>query len=444
MGSECSELKSIEGLVFSFFCESLDFNGISLRSISDLLGLDYKDSIDQVKELVREGIVDIQSSTNPHIIGFTHHAIEPQLELLEQSKNISVTKTSLGGVEFVTENTEYPICVYPSKENLERNRDLRELGYAKYKVALALAEPQFSFRFFETDVLERYSNDPRFDFEFHDFSGSISCKYDESCNAILREEDQIFMKSFGLGFDSNSNRLIAVSLRDLGRISPEHQIYWGTKEVVASGCEILEDYYDNIIRGNWIYSRSMFYALIDEINAIHKLTSSIFGVPLFRKKLDGDQRPKNFTFFFAPTTKNYYEFINLLDKYLSENINKSFFEGKIDLEERKPIDEDTFDRIQKGTLRLLEEWISAVFKYPDDSTPKEIMKPLKKVRKERQKPAHKVIDNDYDPSLIELQKQTVEACYLSLGSIRRNLQTHPRAKGVELNSSLDRDNVKYF
>jgi hypothetical protein len=188
----------------------------------------------------------------------------------------------------------------------------------------------------------------------------------------------------------------------------------------------------------------VFYALIDEINAIHKLTETIFGTSLFRKELNGDHRPKNFTFFFAPTTKNYYEFINLLDKYLSENINKPFFEGKLDLEERKAIDEDTFERIQKGTLRLLEEWISTVFRYADDSIPKEIMKPLKKVRKERQKPAHKVIDNNYDPSLIELQKNIMEACYLSLGSIRRNIQTHPKAKDIELDDRLDEDNVRYF
>jgi len=160
--------------------------------------------------------------------------------------------------------------------------------------------------------------------------------------------------------------------------------------------------------------------------------------------LDGDHRPKNFTFFFSPTTKNYYEFINLLDKYLSENINKSFFEGMLDLEERKLIDEDTFERVQKGTLRLLEEWISTVFKYADDTIPKEIMKPLKRVRKERQSPAHKVIDNNYDSSLIDLQKEIMETCYISLGSIRRNLQTHSKAKFVELDDSLYQDNVKYF
>lgn len=410
MVGNVKELKKVEELVFSFFCDSSDFNGIPLRKISQKLDLEYEYSIDLVKELVRGGLVAIQSSTNPHIIGFTHHPIDPQLELLEHAKNIKVVKQKFGNFEIVTEQTEYPICVYPTNEYLKNHRDVGEYGYAKYQVELALAEPQLSFRFFETDVLERYSSDPRFEFEFHDFSGSISCKYDESGNAILREEDQIFLKSFGLGFDPESNRVVAVLLRDLGRLSSEHQVFWSSKELPSTECKVLEDYYDNIIRGNWITSRSVFSALIDEINAISRLTSSIFGASLFRKEMEGDNRPKNFTFFFSPTSKNYYDFINLLDKFLSENINKSFFEGKVDLEERKAIDENTFERIQKNTLRLLEEWISKVFTYSDENIPREIMKPLKKVRSERQKPAHKIIDNNYDPSFVDLQKKIMEEC----------------------------------
>lgn len=225
MEDDVIKLKQVEDLVFSFFCESSDFNGIALRKISDQLDLDYKRSIDYVKQLVRDETISIQSSTNPHIIGFTHHPIQSQLDILEHAKDIEVSKQKVGDFEFVTENTEYPVCVYPSKEYLENNRDVSEFGYAKYKVLLALAGPQLSFRFFETDVLERYASDPRFDFEFHDFSGRISCKYDELGNAILREEDQIFLKSFGLGFDSESNRVVAVLLCDLGRLSAEHQVF---------------------------------------------------------------------------------------------------------------------------------------------------------------------------------------------------------------------------
>lgn len=444
MESSVSELKNIEKLVFSFFCDSSDYNGIPLRQVSQDLNLDYEKSIDLIKELVKSEIVSIQSSTNPHIIGFRHYPVKSQLEILEHAKSIKVEKQLFGNFELVVEQTEYPICLYPTPKYAKENRDVDRYGYAKYSVELALSEPQMSFRFFETDVLERYSNEPRFDFEFNDFSGQISCKYDDEGNPILREEDQIFLKSFGLGFDSSGARVLAVMLRDLGRLSSEHQIAWSAKEIPCKECKVLEDYFNNQILGQWITSKSVFTALIDEINAIYKLTESIFGVSLFRKELDGEHRPKNFTFFFSPTSKNYYDFINLLDKYLSENINKSFFEGVLELEELKPIGDNMVERVQKGTLRLLEEWVTKSFRFPDDSFPKKMLKPLKDVRSERQKPAHKVIENNYDPEFIDKQKKIVEACYISIGSLRRNLQTHPKAKSVKLDDRLDQDNVKYF
>tara|TARA_R110001583_G_scaffold78317_2_gene212361 strand:- start:1230 stop:2564 length:1335 start_codon:yes stop_codon:yes gene_type:complete len=442
--SSVSEFENIEKLVFSFFCDSSDYNGIPLRQVSEDLNLDYEESIDLIKELVKSEIVSIQSSTNPHIIGFKHHPVESQLDILEHAKSIKVEKQPFGNFELAIEQTEYPICLYPTPKYAKENRDIDNYGYAKYSVELALSEPQMSFRFFETDILERYSNEPRFDFEFNDFSGQISCKYDDEGNPILREEDQIFLKSFGLGFDSTGARVVAVMLCDLGKLSSEHQVAWSTKEIPYAECKVLEDYFNNLILGQWITSKSVFTALIDEINAIYKLTDSIFGVPLFRKDLDDEHRPKNFTFFFSPTSKNYYDFINLLDKYISENINKSFFEGSLELEELKPVGDNIVERVQKGTLRLLEEWVAQSFRFPDDSFPKKILKPLKDVRRERQKPAHKVIENNYDPKFIDKQKKIVEACYISIGSLRRNLQTHPKAESVELSVHLDDDRVKYF
>lgn len=439
-----SELKDIEKLVFSFFCDSSDYNGIPLRQVSQDLDLDYEKSIDLIKEIVETGVVSIQSSTNPHIIGFKHHPVQSQLDILEHAKSIKVETQSFGNFQLSVEQTEYPICLYPTPEYVKENRDVGDFGYAKYSVQLALSEPQMSFRFFETDILERYSNEPRFAFEFNDFSGQISFKYDDEGNPILREEDQIFLKSFGLGFDSSDARVVAVMLCDLGKLSSEHQVAWGAKEIPSTECKVLDDYFNNLILGQWITSKSVFTALIDEINAIYKLTKSIFGVPLFLKALDGEHCPKNFTFFFSPTSKNYYDFINLLDKYLSENINKSFFEGSLELEELKPIGDNMVERVQKGTLRLLEEWLVQSFKFPDDSFPQKILKPLKDVRKERQKPAHKVIENGYDPKFIDKQKKIIEACYISVRSLRKNIQTHPEAESIELSASLDDRRVKYF
>lgn len=437
-------LEEIKNKVFSFFITSLDFNGIPLRDISKNSELSYEESIELIKELVASDIVSIQSSTNPHIIGKAHYPIESQIRILEDVKNIKVSTFKVGDIEIFSEDTEYPICVYPSQKLLRLERDISFFEYAKYAIYLAQGEPQLKFHFFETDVIERYKSDPRFEFDFQDFSGSIYCKYDEHGEPIVRKEDQVFLKSFGLGYDEDSNRLIAVLLRDLGRLPAEQQIYWYGKEIRDKKCSVLTDYYENVINGSWITSRSIFSAFIDEVNAIYKLTKEIFGITLFRRELLGEHYPQNFTFFFSPTSKNYYDFINLLDKYISENINSKFFSGKIDLETLKPIEDGKYKVERKGTLTALEEWLNKFFKYKDENIPSYIMQPLRKVRNERQTPAHKIVSNQYDKDYYEKQLEIMEECYFSLKSIRKNLQSHPEAKYIELNDSIDSENIKFF
>jgi hypothetical protein len=437
-------LNEIKNIVFSFFIKSFDFNGIPLRDISKNLGIGYEESIELIKELVATDIVSIQSSTNPHIIGTAHYPVEPQIRILDDAKNIQISIFKVGELEIFSEDTDYPICVYPSQKLLKLERDVSSFEYAKYSIYLAQGEPQLKLHFFETDVIEKYKIDPRFEFDFQDFSGSIFCKYDEHGEPIVRKEEQIFLKSFGLGYDNDSNRFIAVLLRDLGRLPAEQQIYWYSKEVRDKKCSVLTDYYENVVNGSWITSRSIFSAFVDEVNAIYQLTKEIFGIPLFRKELVGEHYPQSFTFFFSPTSKNYYDFINLLDKYISENIDSNFFSGKIDLEILKPIEEGKYKVDKKGTLSALEEWLQKFFIYKDKNIPSYIMKPLKNVRKERQTPAHKIISNQYDKQYYEKQLNIMEECYFSLKSIRKNLQSHPKAKTVELSASIDSENIKFF
>ncbi|MGR5309383.1 hypothetical protein [Photobacterium damselae] len=109
------ELKKVEELILSFFYESRDFNGIPLRQISQDLGLGYEHSIDLVKELVKSEVASIQSSSNPHIIGFSHHKVESQLQVLDHAKTTKVENQKIGILEISIEQTDYPICVYPSK-----------------------------------------------------------------------------------------------------------------------------------------------------------------------------------------------------------------------------------------------------------------------------------------------------------------------------------------
>ena len=435
--------RKIENLIYNFFLNSYDFNGIPLRNISNELEIEYESSIDIIKELVIEDLISIQSSTNPHIIGFKHYPTESQIKILEDAKEITETIQEFVGIKMSFENTDFPICLYPSKKNLKSKRNLDEFGNAVYTKQLALGEPHLKPIFFEIEVLERYFNDPRFEFESKDYSGRISCKYDENEKPILREEDNVFLKTFGLGFDENNNRLTVVYLRYLKNLTSEHQIYWKGKER-SGNCKILEEYHQNTIEGNWTSSYSIFSGFLGELKCINDLTEYIFGKKVFRKSFEEENRPKEFTFFFTPTIRNYNDFISLLDKMISENINKDFFEGKVDFFEFKELEEGIVERITKGTLQLFEEWLTIVYNVKSDGSVNELFKPLKKVRRERQNPAHRINENEYNLKLIEKQKEIMNSVYNVFRNLRNIFHQHPKAKKFIIPEWLENGKIKTF
>ncbi len=431
--------------IYDFFVESSDFNGIPLRNISKEFKIDYAESIDLIKKLVLNNTVSIQSSTNPHIIGFRHYPIDIQVKILEEAKGITEGVEKFGEMSFSIENTEFSICLYPSQEYLKSKRDLSEFKNAEFTKLLALGEPQLSPRFFEIEVLERYFNDPRFDFKFGDYSGGISYRYDENDNPIVREEDQVFLQTFGLGFDSKNNRLAVVYLRYLKDLTAEHQVFWKSKEVTGD-CKILKEYYENTINGKWAssHSISIFSAFIGEQKFLNDLSKQIFGIELFNKTFEEENRPKEFTFFFTPTLKNYNEFVLLLDKMISDNINKDFFKDKVELFELVKLEDNLIERKRKGTLRLLEEWLLSTYNHPDKQILKDLFKPLKRIRNERQNPAHKISENTYDEKYINKQREMIKDAYSSFRALRTVFQQHPEANGFKVPDCLDNGEIKTY
>ena len=366
------------------------------------------------------------------------------LKILEEAKDTTVTEKNYGEVTFVSEDTEYPICLYPSVSLLEKIRNLEVFENQFYTKRLALGEPHLKPIFFDIEVLERYSNDPRFDFQFKDYSGKISCQYDDNDEPIVREEDQIFLKSFGLGFDAEGNRLAVVFLSDLKNLTGEHQVYWKSKERKEEGCKVLEEYHQNMIQGEWTFSYSIFSGFIGELNCLNKLSEHVFGKSVFRKSFDKESRPQEFTFFFTPTLKNYQDFVLLMDKMLSDNINKEFFEGDVDFYEMTEIEGGLVERKPKGTLRIFEEWLIKIYRMPDSELIKELFRPLKKIRRERQNPAHRISQNDYDTKYINKQKELTGAAYSSLRALRTIFEQHPKAKEFEVPKWLNEGAIKNF
>jgi len=145
-----------------------------------------------------------------------------------------------------------------------------------------------------------------------------------------------------------------------------------------------------------------------------------------------------------PTLENYHKFISLLDKMLSDNINRKFFKDKIDLFELVEIESGLVERKNKGTLRLLEEWIRLNYNHPDVKLIDDIFKPIKKVRKERQSPAHKINNNLYDKTFNKKQIDFLKELYKSLKLLRMILHQHPESNDIEIPKWLIEGNIKVF
>lgn len=247
------------------------------------------------------------------------------------------------------------------------------------------------------------------------------------------------LKVLESALSEDGNRLAVVFLRYLKNLTGEHQIFWKSKEKDGS-CKILKEYYENTIEGKWTFSYSIFSAFLQELKCVNELTNLIFDIPLFNEAFEKEKRPREFTFFFTPTIKNFHDFIHLLDKLISDNINKSFFKNKIQLFELK--EENGYHvKENKGTLRLLEEWLSTQFNIEGEGSISDVIKPFKVIRKERQLPAHKINENVYDIKLIERQKEIITDAYNSMRQLRNIFNLHPKAKNYKIPNWLENGNI---
>lgn len=428
-------------LVYDFFLKSYDFNGITISGLSEETKTDYIVVLEIISRLVVDNKVSVQNGINPHIISLCHFNTETQLKIIEEAKgNKFETYDWLSNSIPITKES-FKVCVYPSMDYLRKNRNITSLSHQPYTCQLAIGEPQLKPVFFQIDVLDRYYNDPRYKFKLEDYSGNIF--YEDENN--LTEKDKIFINSFGFGYDKNKNRFAVVYLCYLNNLNAEHQLYWKSKQVNNSDCNVLKEYYINTIEGKPTNCCSIYNVVLDEQRAINKLCDSAFNKPFFREEFSRYDKPQEFNTILFPTLKNYYDFILTAEKLFVDNINKEFFHKQIDLTKNERRKDGTIKTIDKGTIALFEEWMKLNHSIASELIFNErFFKPFKKIRKERQKPAHKILKNDFKKEYTELQNQIMSELYDSLHIFRQILQSHPKNKDVQVDNWVDNCQVKIY
>lgn len=149
--------------------------------------------------------------------------------------------------------------------------------------------------------------------------------------------------------------------------------------------------------------------------------------PLFRNSFSED-RPKEFGFLLRPTVAEFNDFILLLDKMMSDNINKDFFGNDVEIETDEVRADGKIIVKPKGTVQILEAWFAKLFRAADEGPMKAMIESFKKVRKLRQAPAHKVNADAFDQEIFRMQRDIVIEAYDAVRTIRQAFASHPAVK----------------
>ena len=400
--------KTIESQIVSHYLTSGDYNGLPLSRLASDLGADKKSLQEVVVPLVRAGRISLPSpyQTNP-LVKFFHSPVEEQLMWFDEWQS-------------------RPICLYPTAVSVADSIDLSKYDDWPFSKFMVLAYPKGRPVAFLIDVLDSYQDDPRYEFRFSGFSGWVRTQ--DSSPDQLEGPDRTNL-TFGLGYDDQGNRVVVVPLYRLDRLPGKQQRIW--KEFLAKGpVTVSEDYVTAAIDGQPVTANSVYDAIVLEQVEINKLFELMGRSPLFRDTYE-EKRPPQFSFFVKPTQGNYDEFVHLLDKMLSDNMNIASFDGDIERQERITISVSEFELRHKASISMLDEWLSLRYPTAPPEVRLEIIKPLREVRSLRQKPAHKIGQDVYDRKFYTLQDELIWKVYKALHNLRCLLATDPSASSYE-------------
>jgi hypothetical protein len=301
-------------------------------------------------------------------------------------------------------------------------------GDRPYSARLEAGGSPVESLFFDPTVLDLYRLDPRYFVRLHDYSGMVSVTDEYDRDPQFPEHDKILIQTFGFASRPNGLRSVAVYLCYLADLTPEHQQHWESLRL-REDCILLAAYVRNSVLGEFNADISVYQAVLLLLRLINKQAEAMGRDRLFRATFR--EWPDDYHPILAPTLKSYLDFVNVLDKMLSQNIDLSF------VGEDVPRKDDTGH--SKPSIQLLQDWLEAVWRpWTVGATPAALLQPLRNIRKERQRPAHKLEPNLYDPALFDRQKDLMRGAYGSLMGLATILSRHPRAVDVPIPEILSR------
>lgn len=390
--------------IIDHYLSSSDFNGLPIYDIDNY---NQREMISLIKEGLVEALFD---ELNPHIKRFNQTA-----SIDEQLKHIN--------------GSDKNVCFYPTPLVLSSiNKD----DSKPYTKLLQSGWGQYEVRFFEVEVLEQYFNDPKYIIFDLGYRGSISIR-DEY-------EDGDFIQDYGMAYPANYksgdeiDRAIAVFVHDLACLSEKTQMKWKSREIDdQTAWKVNGGFIRNLLIGQWVTTSWIYTDLLQEQIVINQICDAIGINHIFSQTWSGEDywnRPDGYRTILFPTRKNYYDFVNVLEKITCNNISTKAF-----TKDQKNTHSVTHEK-NEGSLAVLDKWLKANGRNPQ-VVDNMIIAPLKKVRKIRQIPAHEVVCNEYDKAVYKYQNELIEDVFWAIHGLRIMLSTHPLAKNVSIPDYLN-------
>lgn len=249
-------------IVFDNFRNSRDCNGLASYNIN--INNDAGELVSAIKNLImgdKVSLLALDHDINPHIIRFGFAPKDTQVDFLEKNELNKL------------------FCLYPSSDYLLSKIETEQIPKYPFKYMIETGTPQFRACYFEWGVLYKFFSDPRYKFQFSDYIGKI-----ESSDG-LSKASYVNLRTFGIGKDSDGNRVVVAFPRDLIQMSSACQIEWYSKLVPnQEQCSILESYKKNLFDGCWNFPQTIYGSVIQEISNINQLTKSIWNTNFYREE----------------------------------------------------------------------------------------------------------------------------------------------------------------
>jgi hypothetical protein len=384
------------------YLSSEEFNGQPLNRLES--------EKQHIIALIQKGKIEINfgdKHPNPHIKAFELDDKDTQIEKIKR-------------VGFSD------VCAYPTKEHLKNVVDISKFRNKPFTLKIALGEPSLNYAVFDLSVLEFYRNDPRYSYFTDDIGGFISISDKHYLSLEVKPSDKIVLQTFGFCYGKRKmDRAVAVFYCYLSKLTPEHQQIWNSKMLL--GDYFLHPDYWRMSGGYWPEKTSIFTAFIEELHTINEF-SKLMGRPNFFNQSYKKNKPKEFSFLIRPTRKEFNSFVHLLDKMISDNINKGFFQNEIPYKTERKTSDGKIIVEDKGSITLLKEWLNVKVRTPNPKPKDDMIKIFRKVRNMRMKPAHKVEQDKFDQKYFKKQRQLMIEAYSAVRTLRLILANHPRTK----------------